>query len=67
MVSHDLIAALKHSDHIVVMKEGHMMSAGAPAELLETDVIRDCFGVEAVAFVHDGETEYFYKKGAIEQ
>lgn len=44
---HDLNAAARFCDRIVVLKDGHIYGAGSPAEILTGDVIRTVFDVEA--------------------
>lgn len=45
LVLHDLNHASRYADHLVAMKEGAIAAAGAPADVVTEDVIRDVFGI----------------------
>lgn len=45
-VVHDLNLAARFADRIVLLNHGRVVAAGAPAEVLTADLIRDVFGVE---------------------
>ncbi|MFZ5815206.1 MAG: ABC transporter ATP-binding protein [Bacillota bacterium] len=47
MVLHDLGQASRYSDHLVVMKEGRVVAAGAPGEVLSPGLVQDVFGVDS--------------------
>lgn len=47
MVLHDLNQASQFSDHIVVLKEGRIVTAGTPWEVITSEMLFDVFGVEA--------------------
>jgi iron complex transport system ATP-binding protein len=47
MVLHDLNLAARYADHLVVMAAGRIVRAGAPAEVLTAEAVRDAFGLEA--------------------
>lgn len=56
LVQHDLGDALSVSDRIVVMHEGRIRALGTPAEILDSGVLGEVFGVR----VHRGEEGAFY-------
>lgn len=45
MVLHDLNLAARYADHLVTVREGHLHSAGEPAEVLTEDAVREVFGM----------------------
>ncbi len=45
MVLHDLPAALKYADEIVLMSEGRIVSSGNPRELFESGMLNQVFGI----------------------
>lgn len=47
LVLHDLNLAARYADHLVVMKDGQVVTEGAPAEVVTPRMLRDIFGVEA--------------------
>jgi len=47
MVVHDLHQAARYAHHVVAMHEGRVAAAGAPADVLTEDLIRDVFSLEA--------------------
>lgn len=55
MVLHDLGQAARYADHLVVLHEGRLAAAGAPSEVLDADLVRTVFGVEA-RVIPDPET-----------
>ncbi|WP_431956986.1 ABC transporter ATP-binding protein [Nocardia lijiangensis] len=55
MVLHDLGQAARYADHLVVLYEGRLAAAGAPAEVLDADLVRTVFGVDC-RVVPDPET-----------
>ncbi|ABE52025.1 ABC transporter ATP-binding protein [Methanococcoides burtonii] len=57
MAVHDLNLASRYSDQILMMKDGKVVSAGTPAQVLTTENIAKVYEVEA--HVHNyGETPY---------
>lgn len=48
MVLHDINQAIRYSDHIIMMKAGHIIAEGAPREVITTEVIKEVYGVNAV-------------------
>ena len=47
VVLHDLALAMNHADHVLVLQEGRLIAAGAPAEALAPAVIAQGWAVEA--------------------
>lgn len=46
-VLHDLNQAARHADHMVLLKAGRIVMAGAPAKVMTVQAIRHVFGVAA--------------------
>jgi iron complex transport system ATP-binding protein len=44
-VLHDLNHAARYATHLVVMKEGEVVAAGAPAEVVTAELVEDVFGL----------------------
>lgn len=63
MVLHDINHAAGYSDELIVMKEGRIFSQGAPWTILESDVLKSVFHVEA-QIIRDKDTDrpVFYAK-----
>lgn len=47
MVLHDLNLAARYAHHLVVMKQGRVLRCGAPADVLDSDCVREAFGLES--------------------
>jgi iron complex transport system ATP-binding protein len=47
MVLHDISLAARYSDHLVAMKNGAIVTQGAPEQVVRPDVLRDVFGLAA--------------------
>jgi iron complex transport system ATP-binding protein len=47
MVLHDLNLAGRYADHLVALREGHVVAAGAPSEIVSPQLVREVFGLEA--------------------
>jgi iron complex transport system ATP-binding protein len=45
IVLHELNLACRYADHLVVMKDGGVVAAGVPAEVLTEEVVTDVFGI----------------------
>ncbi len=56
LVLHDLTLAARYSDHLVVMKDGRVVTEGSPATVLTPDVLWEVFGLRAHVFAdpYDG-------------
>ncbi len=46
MVLHDLNLAARYADHLIAMREGRIVAAGVPAEVITEDCVRTVFGME---------------------
>ncbi|KGK97764.1 iron ABC transporter ATP-binding protein [Methanococcoides methylutens] len=57
MAVHDLNLASRYSDQILMMKDGKVVSAGKPSQVLTTENIAKVYGVEAHVYNH-AETPY---------
>ncbi|RDI43704.1 ABC transporter ATP-binding protein [Nocardia mexicana] len=55
MVLHDLGQAARYADHLVVLDSGAVAAAGAPAEVLDAELVRTVFGVDC-RVIPDPET-----------
>ncbi|GAA3177872.1 MULTISPECIES: ABC transporter ATP-binding protein [Streptomyces] len=55
MVLHDLGQAARYADHLVVLKDGRLAASGAPADVLDAELVRSVFGVEC-RVIPDPET-----------
>ncbi|MEU7143294.1 ABC transporter ATP-binding protein [Nocardia sp. NPDC046473] len=55
MVLHDLGQAARYADHLVVLHEGRLAAAGAPADVLDADLVRTVFEVDC-RVIPDPET-----------
>ncbi len=49
---HDLSLAAGYADHVIVLANGRVVAAGAPGEVLDPELIRDVWGVEASVLEH---------------
>ncbi|WP_280439379.1 ABC transporter ATP-binding protein [Nocardia cyriacigeorgica] len=47
MVLHDLNLAIRYSDQLIVMRDGRIIAQGAPADIIDADLLREVFGLEA--------------------
>ena len=61
-VSHDLSAALKYSDKLVLLDGGRTVFVGTPRDLLSSGIIESTLSVRCVEFDDGGEKEYVFKK-----
>ncbi|MER7758110.1 ABC transporter ATP-binding protein [Streptomyces sp. NPDC097619] len=48
MVLHDLNLAIRYSDHLVVMRDGAILTQGHPREVITAEVLEEAFGLRAV-------------------
>lgn len=46
MVLHDLNLAARYADHLIAMREGRIVAAGVPVEVITEDCVRTVFGME---------------------
>lgn len=56
MVLHDLNQAARFSHRIIALRDGDILAAGAPEDVMTADVLRDVFRVEGV-IAHDPNTQ----------
>ncbi|SDR85006.1 ABC transporter ATP-binding protein [Corynebacterium timonense] len=54
-VLHDLQQAVRYADHLIVMKGGAVVAAGAPGEIVTAELIRDVFGIPVAVHNLGGE------------
>jgi len=47
-VLHDINQAARYASHLVVMHEGRIIREGAPADVLDAEVVSDVFGIDGV-------------------
>ncbi|MGK8558458.1 ABC transporter ATP-binding protein [Nocardia gipuzkoensis] len=47
MVLHDLNLAIRYSDQLVVMRDGRVVAAGPPAEVMSVELLREVFELDA--------------------
>ncbi|MCZ7424556.1 ABC transporter ATP-binding protein [Micromonospora sp. WMMA1949] len=47
-VLHDLNQAARYADHLIAMRDGAVVAAGKPREILTADLVRDVFGLDCV-------------------
>ncbi|WP_280502750.1 ABC transporter ATP-binding protein [Nocardia farcinica] len=47
MVLHDLNLAIRYSDRLVVMRDGRIVAAGAPGEIIDAALLEEVFGLSA--------------------
>lgn len=59
-VMHDIPMALDFADDVIVMQSGRIVMQGSPCDIVESDVIRDIFGVEVNQRTADGQTRFEY-------
>jgi ABC-type cobalamin/Fe3+-siderophores transport system ATPase subunit len=57
-VTHDLNLALHFSDHVLVLEDGRIAGAGAPADVLNAELIDRVFGVHASIQTMPGGTPW---------
>lgn len=54
-VLHDLQQAVRYADHLIVMKDGVVLDAGSPAEIVTSELISKVFGITVAVHNLDGE------------
>ncbi|MBG0740876.1 ABC transporter ATP-binding protein [Paeniglutamicibacter antarcticus] len=52
IVLHDLNLAARYGEHLIAMKNGRIVAAGVPGEVVTAGMVRDVFGMESV-IIHD--------------
>ncbi|MFZ8757553.1 ABC transporter ATP-binding protein [Microbacterium sp. HMH0099] len=48
MVLHDMNLAARYADHIVALREGRVVAAGTPNEVMTSEMIAEVFGLDAL-------------------
>lgn len=51
MVLHDLNLAARYSDHLIVMRDGAIVTSGPPEEVIDAEMLREVFGLESQVLV----------------
>lgn len=59
LVLHDILMALKLSDHIAVMQDGKIVQCGTPDEILESGILEELYGVSVQKIKTDNGLQYF--------
>jgi iron complex transport system ATP-binding protein len=59
MAMHDLNAAFRYADQVLVLAGGKVLAAGAPAEVMSVEVLGEAFGVELEIGELSGGRRYF--------
>ena len=54
-VTHDIGLAARMADRVMVMDEGRIVAFGPPAEVMTPELLRRVYGIDALAFDHDGQ------------
>jgi iron complex transport system ATP-binding protein len=47
MVLHDLNLAARYADHLVAMRDGRVITGGAPADVVTAECVREVFGLDS--------------------
>jgi iron complex transport system ATP-binding protein len=47
MVLHELNHAARYADHLIAMREGRVVAAGSPADVVTAETVHDVFGLAA--------------------
>jgi iron complex transport system ATP-binding protein len=65
IATHDLNAAARYANQIVLLQSGHIAASGAPSEVITDSVIRKIFGVQIERAVSaKGESAYLFQRSA---
>ncbi len=48
VVLHELNLAIRYADHLVAMRDGRIVAAGPPAEIVTAELVADVFGLDAL-------------------
>ncbi|MBD2781218.1 ABC transporter ATP-binding protein [Xenorhabdus szentirmaii] len=46
VVVHDINIALRHADHVLMLKKGHLISQGKPEEVITANSLAEVYGIE---------------------
>jgi zinc transport system ATP-binding protein len=52
LVSHDLSIVNKHAHHVLCLKDGRIQCQGSPRTIIQSDVLKQTFGIEKGLFAH---------------
>jgi iron complex transport system ATP-binding protein len=52
MVLHDMNQAIKYSDHIILMKDGQVLTEGPPETVMTKEIIKEVYGVDVLVENH---------------
>ena len=68
-VLHDLNQAARYCDHLIVLKAGHLVAEGSPAEVLTPALLADVFAVNAAPYTCpvSGKPMCIVKESALEE
>ena len=55
MVVHDLVAAARHADRLVAMKDGRVVAAGRPSAIVTPALVRELYGVDVHVLQRPGD------------
>lgn len=48
MVLHDMNMAARYADHLIALREGHVIAAGDPTAVMTSELIHEVFGLDAL-------------------
>jgi iron complex transport system ATP-binding protein len=51
MVLHDLNLAARYADHLIALRDGGVVAAGPPVEVVTSDLVREVFALESLVIV----------------
>ena len=61
VILHDLNAALRYADQVVVMREGNAVGCGTADEIYKSKILDETFGIHTHVFVDgEGEKQYYF-------
>lgn len=61
LVLHDILLALKISDHIAAVRDGKMIQCGTPEEILKSDIMRELYGITVKSVRTEKGIQYYYE------
>jgi iron complex transport system ATP-binding protein len=59
LVVHDLNHAARYADHVLALRDGHIVSSGTPADVLTTATLREVFDVETQIIRNDANGKLY--------
>jgi iron complex transport system ATP-binding protein len=60
VILHDLTAAVRYADDILVLDRGELLFAGTREECLKQEILEKTFGLRRFALEEQGEKRYFF-------